>query len=83
MYLQQIITKKTYFLLKAVEEKSKIRIRYPVVRIRRSGSVSKRHGSGTLALTLAKPTPVGSSVADPGCLSRIQNFSIPDPHKRI
>jgi hypothetical protein len=30
----------------------RIRIRSPVAQIRRSGSVSKRHGSGTLALTI-------------------------------
>jgi hypothetical protein len=34
--------------LKATEKKSRIRISYPVLRIRGSGSVSKRHRSGTL-----------------------------------
>jgi hypothetical protein len=34
-------------MLKATEEKSRIRIRIPLVRIRGSASISKRHGSGT------------------------------------
>ncbi len=39
-------------ILNATEEKSNIRIRNPVVRI--PGSVSKRHGSGTLPLAVNK-----------------------------
>jgi hypothetical protein len=39
-------------ILKAREEKSRIRIRNPLVRIHGSGSVSKRHGSGTLDFTV-------------------------------
>jgi hypothetical protein len=35
-------------ILKVSEAKNRIQIRIPVVRIRRSESVSKSHGSGTL-----------------------------------
>jgi hypothetical protein len=53
-YIQKGISKKTcknkYFLLvlKVTDEKSRIRIRKSVVRIRGSGSVPKGHGSTAL-----------------------------------
>ncbi len=49
---QKKLAKKSFFAgmmkLQATEEKSRIRIRNPVVRIRGSGSISYRYGSGTL-----------------------------------
>jgi hypothetical protein len=47
---------------------------YPVGSRRREGK------SGSVTSILAGPD---SSVADPGCLSRIQIFSIPDPGARV
>ncbi len=49
MYLQKVVIKiKNFLVLKATDEKNRIRIRNPAVRICRSGFVPKCHGSTTL-----------------------------------
>ncbi len=55
MYLQKVISQKYFFvgILKATKEKIRIQIRrIPLVRIRESGSLSKRHEYWTLIFNI-------------------------------
>jgi hypothetical protein len=69
-------------ILSATDEKSKIQIRKPVVRIRGSGSVPKCHGStargkGDRNMSHTTPSNEDPDIFHPG--SRILTVSIPDP----